>query len=133
MEQCSKLLKDLIKNNYKLEIINRHYFYPKITRQIKAFQYHINKYEIPEDFFSYEKPCVNHNKAMQLYKDSLFHLNMNTVTDCPTMSSRRLVELLGCGCNILSNDSQSIKYLDLAVFTDVKQINYDVFFRFECS
>lgn len=127
MEQCSNLLKDLIKNNYKLEIINRHYFYPKITRQIKAFQYHINKYEIPEYFFSYEKPCVNHNKAMQLYKDSLFHLNMNTVTDCPTMSSRRLVELLGCGCNILSNDSLSIKYLDLAVFTDVKQINYDVF------
>ena len=128
MKQSSKILKEVIKNNYELVIINRHYFYPKITRQIDNFKYHINKYEIPEDLKQYENPCVSHNKALQLYKYSLFHLNMNTVTDCPTMSSRRLIELLACGCNVLSNNSQSIQYLKLPIFTDIKQINnYDVF------
>jgi hypothetical protein len=127
MNQTSKMLKDVIKNNYKLVIINRHYFYPKVTRQINNLRGNQNKYEIPEDLKQYENPCVSHIKALQLYKSSLFHLNMNTVTNCSTMSSRRLIELLACGCNVLSNNSQSIKDLKLPIFTDIKQINYDVF------
>jgi len=122
-----KLLKDVIIKNYKLVIINRHYFFPKLTRQINRFQIYKNKYEIPKEFKQFESPCVSHIEALNLYKNSLFHLNINTVTNCPTMSSRRLIELLACGCNVLSNFSKNIEYLKLPVITDIEQIKeYDI-------
>ena len=123
----SKIFKDIIMNNYNLVIINRHYFFPKLTSQLSRLQQHKNKYEISEEFKQFEKPCVTHIEALNLYKNSLFHLNINTVTNCSTMTSRRLIELLGCGCNILSNPSKSIEHLELPVFTDIKQIKeYDI-------
>ena len=79
-----------------MSIINRHYFFPKLTRQIKRFEIHQNKYEIPKEFKQFEKPSVTHIEAISLYKKSLFHLNLNTVKKCKTMSSRRMIELLGC-------------------------------------
>lgn len=113
------ILKKVIDNNYKLKIINRHYFFPKLTRQIKIFNEHIGKYEISDILKNYEYPSISHEEAVSSYKKSLFHININTVEDCETMSSRRLMELLGCGCNILSNKSKSIDNLNLPVLTDI--------------
>ena len=55
-------------------------------------------------------------------KKSLFHLNINTVTYCETMCSRRLIELLGCGCNVYSNTSKSIDYLKLPVVKEISNM-----------
>ena len=110
-----------------LSIINRHYFYPKITRQIDRFKHHQNSYEINKEFKQFEGPSVSHIGALNLYKSSLFHLNINTVTECKTMSSRRMIELLACGCNILSNKSECIEYLNLPVITDITKIKKNVF------
>ena len=41
--------------------------------------------------------AVKYPKTGQIYKDYLVSLNVNTVTDSPTMYSRRLVEILACG------------------------------------
>lgn len=43
------------------------------------------------------KKAVKYQKTGQIYKDYLVSLNVNTVTDSPTMFSRRLVEILACG------------------------------------
>lgn len=120
------ILKKVIDNNYKLKIINRHYFFPKITRQIKIFNQHIGKYEISDIFKNYEYPSISHEEAVSSYKKSLFHININTVEDCETMSSRRLMELLGCGCNILSNKSKSIDNLELPVLTDIYKYDENI-------
>ena len=114
-----KLFQTLLGNKYNFKIINRHYFFPKITRQLKRFSQHKNKYEIDKNFKKYECLPVLHNEAIHLYKKTLFQLNINTVTDCKTMSSRRLIELLACGCNVYSNESQSIDYLKLPVITNL--------------
>lgn len=133
-KNTNKLLNDVIRNNYNLIIINRHYFFPKLTRQIYNFKQHQNKYEIAEAFKKFENPSVSHNEAINIYKNSLFHLNINTVTNCRTMSSRRLIELLACGCNVFSNPSKSIEYLELPVFTDIKQVKeFDIINEFNIN
>ena len=123
--QINKLFTEVISNNYNLAIINRHYFFPKITRQINNFIQHQNKYEISREFKQFEYPSVTHLEAVSIYKNSLFHLNINTITDCKTMSSRRLIELLACGCNVFSNNSKSIEYFNLPVITDLANCNKD--------
>jgi hypothetical protein len=123
------LLQNVISNNYNLHIINRHYFFPKLTRQISRFKYHQTKYEISEEFKKYELPSVSHSDALDTYKASLFQLNINTVNDCETMCSRRLIELLACGCNVYSNNSSSIEYLKLPVITDLNNIDKETLYK----
>ncbi|WP_235362780.1 CgeB family protein [Burkholderia sp. A9] len=43
------------------------------------------------------KRAISHEATACLYRDYLVSLNVNTVEDSPTMFSRRLVEILGCG------------------------------------
>ena len=124
------LFQKLLENKYNFKIINRHYFFPKITRQLYKFSGHKNKYEIDKIFKKYEHPSVSHNEVINLYKKSLFHLNINTVTDCKTMSSRRLIELLACGCNVYSNESQSIDYLELPVITNLNTNKTDLYSKY---
>ena len=126
-ENTNKLLKQVVSNQINLSIINRHYFFPKLTRQISRFKQHQNKYEISKEFKQFEKPSISHLDALNLYKNSLFHLNINTVTNCKTMSSRRMIELLGCGCNVFSNNSESIEYLNLPVITDLSKCKINIF------
>lgn len=126
-DNTNKLLRQVMSNKMNLSIINRHYFFPKITRQTDKFKQHQNKYEINKEFKQFETPCISHMEALNLYKSSLFHLNINTVTECKTMSSRRMIELLACGCNILSNKSESIDYLNLPVIMDITKIEKNIF------
>ncbi|MBN3823112.1 glycosyltransferase [Burkholderia sp. Ac-20384] len=41
--------------------------------------------------------ALQHEQTAQMYRDYVVSLNVNTVEDSPTMFSRRLVEILGCG------------------------------------
>lgn len=127
-ETTNSLFASFLNTSNRFTIINRHYFFPKLTRQIKRLSHYATMYEIDNAFEKYNSPSVSHMEALSIYKRSLFHLNVNTVTACPTMCSRRLIELLACGCNVYSNPSQSIARLKLPVITELNQRNVQRYF-----
>ncbi len=55
------------------------------------------------------RSAVPHAATAQIYKDHLISLNVNTVTDSPTMFSRRLVEILACGGIAVSSAALAIE------------------------
>lgn len=54
------------------------------------------------------KKAVKYPKTGQIYKDYLVSLNVNTITDSPTMFSRRLVEILACGGIAVTTPAESV-------------------------
>lgn len=43
------------------------------------------------------RKAVSHEQTAQVYRDYMVCLNVNTMEDSPTMFSRRLIEIIGCG------------------------------------
>lgn len=127
LKHTYKLFDNIIKENFNLKIIDRFFFLAKSIKQLSNKQHHVGRYELDNKYLPFSVPGVSHEEAINTYKNSLLHLNINTVTDCKTMSSRRLMELLACGCNVLSNNSDSIQDLNLPVITDVNMITKDLF------
>lgn len=68
-------------------------------------------YRYPEWDGLVVRPAVPHAQTAQIYKDHLISLNVNTVTDSPTMVSRRLVEILACGGIAVTSASASVDAL----------------------
>ncbi|WP_230947520.1 glycosyltransferase [Burkholderia territorii] len=58
--------------------------------------------------------AVRHDQTAQVYRDYVVSLNVNTVEDSPTMFSRRLVEILGCGGIAVTTPARSVD----AMFAD---------------
>lgn len=58
--------------------------------------------------------AVRHEQTAQVYRDYVVSLNVNTVEDSPTMFSRRLVEILGCGGIAVTTPARSVD----AMFSD---------------
>jgi len=58
--------------------------------------------------------AVRHEQTAQMYRDYVVSLNVNTVEDSPTMFSRRLVEILGCGGIAVTTPARSVD----AMFAD---------------
>ena len=56
-------------------------------------------------------PALEYPQTAQIYKDYLVSLNVNTVTDSPTMFSRRLVEILACGGIAVTTPALSVQHL----------------------
>lgn len=54
-------------------------------------------YRYPELANMEVRAAVSHDRTAQIYRDHLVSLNVNTVTDSPTMYSRRLIEIIACG------------------------------------
>ena len=71
-------------------------------------------YRYPEWDGMVVRPAVPHAQTAQIYKDHLISLNVNTVTDSPTMVSRRLVEILACGGIAVTSAACSVE----AMFRD---------------
>ncbi len=71
-------------------------------------------YRYPEWDGLVVRPAVPHAQTAQIYKDHLISLNVNTVTNSPTMVSRRLVEILACGGIAVTSPSASVE----AMFRD---------------
>lgn len=69
---------------------NRNYIYPE------CYQPNIKGYLPYEDMVNY-------------YKKYNIFLNVNTVKTSPTMLSRRVMELLACGTNVISNRSNAVE------------------------
>lgn len=57
------------------------------------------------------KKALKYGKTGQVYKDYLVSLNVNTITDSPTMFSRRLVEILACGGIAVTTPAESVDNL----------------------
>ncbi|BBB30254.1 CgeB family protein [Neptunomonas japonica] len=67
-----------------------------------------SNYRYP-DFGDMEiRSSVPHDKTAQIYRDHLVSLNVNTVVDSPTMYSRRLIEIIGCGGIAVTTPAQSV-------------------------
>jgi spore maturation protein CgeB len=56
-------------------------------------------------------PALSYPDTAQVYREYLVSLNVNTVTDSPTMFSRRLVEILACGGIAVTNPSIAVDQL----------------------
>lgn len=57
------------------------------------------------------RPAIPHGDTANVYRDFLVSLNVNTVEDSPTMFSRRLVEIIGCGGIAVTNPSPAVQTL----------------------
>ena len=65
-------------------------------------------YRYPESLWIEVRPRVAHDRTGDIYRDYMVQLNVNTVTDSPTMFSRRLIECLACAAFTVSNPSVSV-------------------------
>ena len=54
------------------------------------------------------KPAVPYDKTGELFRQYSHCLNVNTVTDSPSMFSRRLIEIMACGRLAVTNPSLSV-------------------------
>ncbi|EOC99966.1 glycosyltransferase family protein [Caldisalinibacter kiritimatiensis] len=73
-------------------------------------------YNIDDSFFEYPdiyKPCIKpalpYLEMIEKYKKYNLALNVNFISDSPTMFSQRIFELLGCGINIVSSYNSGIE------------------------
>ncbi|MBU7008551.1 glycosyltransferase family protein [Phosphitispora fastidiosa] len=70
----------------------------------------INKhYQFPKMYQPYIKGYLPYEEMVSTYKKYDIFLNVNIVKESPTMMSRRVIELLACGINVISNDSLAVK------------------------
>lgn len=68
-------------------------------------------YRYPEHIPLEVRSAVPYGATAQIYKDYIVSLNVNTVQDSPTMFSRRLVEILGCGGLAVTTPALSVEQL----------------------
>lgn len=62
----------------------------------------------PEKYQPYVNEGVEYNQIPEVYKESEFGLNFNTVTDSNTMFARRVFELMASNTVVLSNYSKGV-------------------------
>jgi len=68
-------------------------------------------YEFPAKFKPYIRGGLPYKAMVEAYKKYNLFLNVNTETNCKTMFSRRVFELLACGTPIISNYSRGVDLL----------------------
>lgn len=85
-----------------------------------AFKYGLNIYDrsinsknpelkFPDEYTPYIIGYLPYEKILDAYKKYDVFLNVNSCEDSPTMFSRRIFEILGCGTNIISSYSLGIE------------------------
>jgi len=67
-----------------------------------------DRYAYPAEYKPHIKPAVPFTEIVNVYKNHKLFLNVNTITDSPTMMSRRVYELLACGTPVISTPSLAI-------------------------
>lgn len=68
-------------------------------------------YRYPECYQPNIKGYLPYEDMVNYYKKYSIFLNVNTVKTSPTMLSRRVMELLACGTNVISNRSTAVEKL----------------------
>ena len=66
------------------------------------------RYAYPRKYRKFIRPAVPFREIVDVYKKFKIFLNVNTITDSPTMMSRRVYELLACGTPVISTPSMAI-------------------------
>ena len=112
-ERCNimhDLFGKIIASNHGLKIYDRH-----STRAEK-----ISGWQFPEEYMQYVNPGVPSDKMADVYKESKFALNINSITNSPTMFARRVFELMSSNTFILSNYSKGVYNLfgDNVIYLD---------------
>lgn len=67
------------------------------------------RYYFPTVYRDILRDSVSFKDMTALYKHFKMFLNVNTITDSPTMMSRRVYELLACGTPVISTPSKAIE------------------------
>ena len=67
------------------------------------------RYYFPTVYRDILRDSVSFKDMTALYKHFKIFLNVNTITESPTMMSRRVYELLACGTPVISTPSKSIE------------------------
>lgn len=122
-EDTERLFDSVLEKEIPFRIINRHYFMPKFSCQIAKKERLNRNCKLSEKYGRFNNPPVDSKFIEQEYKKYALQLNVNSITDCGTMFSRRLVEMLGCGCNVYSNRSRAIEMLGLPVILDLDEVD----------
>lgn len=93
---------------YGLDLFNRHAT-PSMEYKFPYYDGDVNYY-----------PPVPYPETPATYRRYQQVLNVNTITDSPTMFSRRLIEVMACGRLVISNPSQAIDHLfqDMCIQVD---------------
>ncbi len=68
-----------------------------------------DRYAYPPQYKPFIREAVPFTEIVDVYKRYKIFLNVNTITDSPTMMSRRVYELLGCGTPVISTPSRSVE------------------------
>lgn len=68
------------------------------------------RYSFPDEYAQHIVGSIPYEQMLQAYKAYKVFLNANTVTDSPTMCSRRLFELAACGTPTVSGPAASIEH-----------------------
>lgn len=63
------------------------------------------RYRIPPEWLSFVHGSLTYQQALSAYRRYSVLLNVNTVTDSPTMFSRRALEAAACGAVVVTNPS----------------------------
>lgn len=67
-----------------------------------------DRYAYPRKYCSFIRPAVPFREIVDVYRKFKIFLNVNTITESPTMMSRRVYELLACGTPVISTPSLAI-------------------------
>ena len=73
--------------------------------------FNTDNFNFPEEYHPYIKGGLPYEALCNEYRRYRLFLNVNSVTDSPTMFSRRVFELLACGTPIVSAYAQGIEDL----------------------
>ncbi|WP_156802479.1 glycosyltransferase [Corynebacterium lubricantis] len=66
-------------------------------------------YHFPEHFQKYVRGALPYRDVVDSYRNHIAHLNVNSVTNSPTMFSRRIVEIPASGGVVLSAEGRGIR------------------------
>jgi hypothetical protein len=114
-KEMEQIFDNILRSGYNLKIYNR----------FQEFGKKHPNYRFPVKYHKYLNPPVAHNKIDDIYKESKYALNINTVTKSTTMFARRVFELMLCNTLILSNYSNGMYRLfdDNIVFVGSEKID----------
>jgi predicted nucleic acid-binding Zn-ribbon protein len=75
----------------------------------RRFGHEDKAFGFPERFTERVKGALPYDQMIDAYKTHRIFLNVNSVTDSPTMFSRRVFELLACGTAVVSTESVGVE------------------------
>lgn len=93
-----EMFNKIIESEHNLKIYDRN---SKISDKNPSWKY-------PDEYQQYINPGVSFDKMDEVYKESKYSLNINSITNSPTMFARRIFELMSSNTYVISNYSKGV-------------------------